>query len=92
MLTWEGKKKKKRRVFYPDCRSHAVRADLSKVSAHDAVVKSIKQHNHTNIHRVLCFDPVQREKGITLLCSCTHVSTANLTVLNGTERCLNGVM
>lgn len=74
MLNWEGKK-----LFYPDCRSHAVRADLSKVSAHDAVVKSIKQHNHTNIHRVLCFDPVQREKGITQLFSCTHVSTANLT-------------
>lgn len=51
-------------VFHPDCRSHVVRADFSKVSAHDAIVKAVKQHDDANVHRVLSLDPAHRNKDL----------------------------
>ncbi len=61
MIFHEESMKKKKKA-YPDCRGHVVGADFSKVSAHDAVVKSVKQHDHTDVHRVLCLDPAQRKE------------------------------
>lgn len=48
--------------LYPDGRSHVVRADFCKVSAHDAVVETIKQHDDAHVHGVLRLDPAQANK------------------------------
>lgn len=49
-------------LLYPDRRRHVVGADFCKVSAHDAVVKPIEEHDDTDVHGVLRLDPEQGSK------------------------------